>query len=61
MPDSLKNSIRNIPGNLNKDPAGLTVLGKAGLTALVKAADEEYNRHREIIREVYGDDFEPDN
>lgn len=43
--------------SLNNDEFGNIILRKAGLTGIHAATDEHFNRAREIIVDVYGEDF----
>lgn len=43
--------------SLNTDPFGDIILKKAGMTAIHSAQDEDYDKARKIIVEVYGEDF----
>jgi phosphonate transport system substrate-binding protein len=57
MPAKLKSNIQSVLIGLNKNVEGKSVLEKAGLSALMIAEDNEYNRHREITFEVLGEQY----
>ena len=57
MPFELKNKIQLALGNLSQNEEGLRLLKQAKLDALVPTADHDYDMHREIIKDVYGEDY----
>jgi phosphonate transport system substrate-binding protein len=59
MPIELRNKIQTILSSLVNYEEGLSLLNKAKLTGLIRADDREYDRHRAIIKAVFGDN-EPD-
>ena len=54
---TLKTNIQSALSSLNTNSAGLSILKTARLTNLIPTIDEEYNPHRKIILDVYGDDL----
>ncbi len=52
-----RDSIRDLLSGLHRDPAGQALLDTAILSALIPTDDSDYDRHREMVREVYGDDL----
>lgn len=60
MAPELRNIIQTLLVNLKESEAGRKILKQARLTGLITATDAEYNKHREIIRAVYGDDYQVD-
>lgn len=54
---TLKHKIKNGLMNLSKTEDGISILKNAKLDALVPAEDHEYDQHRKIIIDVYGNDF----
>ncbi len=57
MEPELKNKIQVALSSLISDPTGQKILDKAKLSSLSPATDNEYDNHREIIRDVYGHDY----
>jgi len=53
----LKEQIQEALIELQKSTAGKSILNSALLTALLPTSDEEYDQHRKIITDVYGDDY----
>lgn len=53
----LKSSIQTILYNLNNSEVGRGVLKSANLDALVKVKDSDFDEHRNIITDVYGQDY----
>lgn len=54
---SLRDKIQQALLNLNNTPEGKKLLKGAGLTGLIKAVDAEYDPHREIANEVFGESY----
>lgn len=54
---NLMRDIEHALSELRSDPTGHKVLDNAQLTALIPAVDSDYNKHRNIIREMYGKNF----
>ena len=57
MEEATKIKIQHALSSLNADPAGQSILDKAKLSALIPATDSDYDEHRKLIRDVYGNDF----
>jgi len=57
MDEVTRLKIQHSLNRLNKDPAGQAILDRAQLSALNLAVDSDYDGHRRIIRDVYGDDY----
>jgi len=57
MDELTKLKIQHSLSELHKDPAGQLILDSARLSALTIATDADYNKHRSIIKDVYGDDY----
>jgi len=57
MNSETKQKIKNALVNLSNTESGKKILRNAQLDALVPATDKEYDAHRKIITDVYGDDF----
>jgi len=57
MPEQLKQSLQSILSSLHSNPSGRNILNQAKLSALVSATDKDYDEHRKIVRDVYGDDY----
>lgn len=57
MDPALKLKIQEAMLNLNKTPQGLRILKKIGFDGFAIATDAEYDRHREIIKEVLGEQY----
>ena len=57
LSQSLQSDISRILTELDSHDAGLQVLRSANLDALVPAIDSEFDDHRKIVTEVYGDDY----
>ena len=55
--DALKTDIQAALSSLSKNTAGLSILKTARLTDLIPTADIEYNQHRKIILDIYGEDL----
>lgn len=50
-------AIKNIFYHLDENPVGQELLARAKLTGLDEAKDSDYDPHRKIIRDVYGEDL----
>jgi phosphonate transport system substrate-binding protein len=57
LPEELQSKIKNILVNLNNNQTGRQVLKAANLDGLLPVVDTDFNRHREIVIDVYGRDF----
>ncbi len=57
LPDNMKQTIKNELIAMQYNDAGKTVLKQANLDALVPATDPDFNGHRKIIVDVYGNDY----
>jgi phosphonate transport system substrate-binding protein len=57
LPKQLKLKIQSILINMAKTIKGKSILKQAGLTDLVTAKDSDYDRHREIIFTVLGEQY----
>ncbi len=57
MSPLLQKKIQNILSSLNTHAEGQDILSKAKLSALEPATDNEYEKHRKIISDVYGKDY----
>jgi len=57
LSDELKDKIKNILTTLDKESKGKKILQLAKLNALVPAIDSDFNEHRKIVVDVYGDDY----
>ena len=53
----MKSKIQSVLVNLNTNPEGLKILSSANLNALLPVVDSDFNKHRKIITDVYGDDY----
>ena len=54
---TLKTDIQTALSSLSANTAGLSILKTARLTNLIPTTDTEFNKHRKIISDVYGDDL----
>ena len=57
LPIDLMSKIKNLLIDLDKSVEGKQVLELANLDALVPVVDMDYDEHRKIIVDVYGDDY----
>ena len=57
LSEDIKHRIAQLLTNLHNNDEGRKVLNAANLDALVPARDSEFNEHRKIIKDVYGDDY----
>lgn len=57
MDDTLKKTIQNSLVNLTTHVDGRKVLKAANLNALVPAIDPDFDEHRKIVTDVYGNDY----
>lgn len=57
MSDTLMKKIQALLLLLNNSTKGLKLLDGANLTGLVKAIDSDYDPHRKIVKEVYGQTY----
>lgn len=57
MPEKLRQQIQAVLINMKNSENGRTVLKKARLTGLLKAKDSDYDEHRQIIKEVLGENY----
>lgn len=57
MPGSLSADIQKIMVELNQTEAGKKILKTAKLTGIHPATDTDYEPHRKILREVFGDNY----
>jgi len=57
MPEQLKQNIQSILSTLDLNPAGQDILDQAKLSSLRPAIDADYDEHRKIVRDIYGDDY----
>ena len=57
MRSELRDKIQSVLSGLKDTPEGQEILKKAKLTGLQIAIDDEYDPHREIIRELLGEDY----
>ncbi len=57
MPAKLRESIQALLANLHNSDEGRDILARAQLTGLQIASDRDYDRHRQIIKEVLGLEF----
>lgn len=55
MDKELQNNIQKLLSNLKKSPEGIKILATAKLTGLHIATDKDFNEHRKIIKEVFGE------
>ena len=55
--DSLRSKIQKVFLSLNDSEQGKAILKKAKLTGLHKANDRDYDAHRKILIEVFGDNY----
>jgi len=55
MDASLKKQIQDILSGLTDTPEGQKILSHAKLSGLIKVTDQEYDRHREIVKSVFDD------
>jgi len=58
MADDLKQAIKQALIDLSTTESGQDILRNAQLDALVPATDSEYDLHRKIITDVYGEDYD---
>ncbi len=57
MPEALKAQVKSLLLGMNETQAGRAVLAQARLSAFRAVEDSEYDPHRNIIREVFGEDL----
>lgn len=57
LAEPLKKQLKILLTQLDKTPQGQSVLKRANLTAIVGAADSNYNPHRRIIKQVSGEEY----
>ncbi len=57
MTPLLQEKIQSILSSLNTHTEGRDILSEAKLSALEPATDNEYDRHRKIISDIYGKDY----
>jgi len=57
LPVNLKNMMTNALEKLSHSKEGKEILKNAKLDALIPTVDSDYDMHRSIIRDVYGDDY----
>ena len=57
MTTELRTTIQNLLSKLHESAQGRQILNQAQLTELRRATDNEYDRHREIIKAVLGLNF----
>ena len=57
MNETLKTKIQQVLSSLQETKQGQAILKSSRLTALLPATDNDYNQHRKIITEVYGEDY----
>ena len=57
MAPALKLKIQHAMLNLNKTPQGIVILKKIAFDGFAIATDAEYDKHRQIIKEVLGEDY----
>lgn len=57
LPDELKSTIQNSFMNLAMSIDGKKVLKLARLDALVAAVDSDFDEHRKIVTDIYGNDY----
>lgn len=57
LPVELKLKIQTILTSLSSTSDGKKALGSARLDALLSVVDSDFNKHRKIITEVYGNDY----
>jgi len=55
--EPLKNQIQKLLSTLHESETGLSLLKSAKLTSLKPAMDSDYDQHRNIITDVYGEDY----
>ena len=57
MEPELKEKIKQVLSDLNTTKEGQQILRSAKLDALVPTVDSDYDEHRKIIRDVYGNNY----
>ena len=57
MPREIRQKIQQAMSGLNKSAQGREILKRMGYDGFLPASDAEYDRHRQIIREVLGEDY----
>ena len=57
LPQELKDKIKKTLTGLVSSAEGKQILKQANLNALVAATDADFNDHRKIVKDVYGDDY----
>lgn len=57
LPDATRKNIQSILVNLKSTPHGRSVLKSIGVTNLISASDHDYDKHREIISHVTGEQY----
>lgn len=57
LPTELKLKIQQTLSSLNTHTDGQLILDNAKMTALIPTVDSDYNAHRTIVRDVYGDNY----
>jgi len=53
----LKHKVQTLLSNLHESEAGKSLLTSARLSSLKPATDSDYEQHRKIITDVYGEDY----
>ncbi|MBI3776659.1 MAG: phosphate/phosphite/phosphonate ABC transporter substrate-binding protein [Gammaproteobacteria bacterium] len=57
LPPELRTTIQTLLSKLHESAEGREILARAQLTGLRRASDQDYDRHREIIKAVLGLEF----
>jgi phosphonate transport system substrate-binding protein len=57
MPQELRRKIQHTMAQLGKTAEGRQILANMGYDGFVPATDPEYDKHRQIIKEVMGEDY----
>jgi len=57
LADEIKSNVINILTSLHENNEGLNILKSANLDAIVPASDADFNEHRKIITDIYGNDY----
>ncbi|VAW93813.1 hypothetical protein MNBD_GAMMA23-744 [hydrothermal vent metagenome] len=57
LSDELKDKLKMLLTTLNNNDEGKKILNLASLDALVSVQDSDFNAHRKIVTDIYGDDY----
>ena len=57
LANDLKHKIQQVLTTMDTNSAGMEILKSANLNALVPVVDTDYDKHRRIVVDIYGDDY----